>query len=158
MAEDRNIVNLLIGRFANLDAAVAARVILFMSSFLVEKTEVDCQLDELRKQLCHKGDVTIKRMNRHRQELNSLRDAPFRLEERVKMLEEEKAILEAKGDSMSERLCRCSESIPRIKGQGSAAAPFELEDEEELEYATPPTSRPGSSSTSMPGKWQFLSS
>ena len=34
MAEDRNVVNLLIGRFADLDAAVAARVILFVSSFL----------------------------------------------------------------------------------------------------------------------------
>jgi predicted nucleic acid-binding Zn-ribbon protein len=115
-------------------------------------------VDELRKQLCHEGDVAIKRMNRHRQEIDSLRDASFRLEERVKMLEDEKAILEAKVDSMSEKLCRCSESSPRIKGQGSAAAPFELEDEEELEYATPPTSRPESSSTSVPGKWQLLSS
>ena len=115
-------------------------------------------MDELRKQLCHEGDVAIKRMNRHRQELDSLRDASFRLEERVKMLKDEKAILEAKVDSMSKRLCRCLESSPRIKGQGSAAAPFELEDEEELEYTTPPTSRLESSSTSMPGKWQFLSS
>ena len=41
MAEDRNIVNLLIGHFADLDAVVAARVILFVSSFLVEKTEAD---------------------------------------------------------------------------------------------------------------------
>src|SRR6201995_639135 len=97
-------------------------------------------------------------MNRHQQEINSLREALFRLVERVKMLEDEKAILEAKVDSMSERLCRCSEFSPRIKGQGSAAAPFELEDEEELEYTTPPTSRLESSSTSMPGKWQFLSS
>src|ERR1700753_2167988 len=95
-------------------------------------------------------------MNRHRQEIDSLRDASFRLEERVKMLEDKKVILEARVDSMSERLCRCSESSPRIKGQGSAAAPFEFEDEEELEYATPPTSRPESSSTLAPGKWQFL--
>src|ERR1700759_4753716 len=97
-------------------------------------------------------------LNRHRQELDSLRDASFRLEERVKMPEDEKAILKAKVDSMSERLCRCSESSPQIKGQGLAAAPFELKDKEELEYATPPTSRPESSSTSVPGKWQFLSS
>ena len=34
MVEDRNIVNVLISRFANLDAAVTARVILFASSFL----------------------------------------------------------------------------------------------------------------------------
>ena len=93
-------------------------------------------MDELRKQLCHEGDVAIKRLNRHRQELDSLRDASFRLEERVMMLEDEKAILEAKVDSMSERLCRCSESSPRIKGQGSVAVPFELKDKEELKYAT----------------------
>ena len=41
MAKDRNIVNLLIGRFADLDVAVTARVILFVSSFLVKKTEAD---------------------------------------------------------------------------------------------------------------------
>ena len=76
----------------------------------------------------------------------------------MKVLEDEKAILEAKVDSMSERLCKCLESSPQIKGQGSAAAPFELKDEEELEYATPPTSHPESSSTPVPGKWQFLSS
>ena len=72
------------------------------------------------------------------------------------MLEDEKAILEAKVDSMSERLCRCLESSPRIKGQGLAAAPSELEDEEELKYATPPTSCPESLSILVPGKWQFL--
>src|ERR1700753_4072076 len=115
-------------------------------------------MDELHKQLCHEGDVAIKRMNCHRQEINSLRDALFRLEERVKMLEDKEAILEAKVDSMSERLCRCSKSSLQIKGQGSAAIPFELEDKEELKYATPPTSRPESSNTSVPGKWQFLSS
>ena len=69
-------------------------------------------MDELCKQFCHEGDAAIKRMNRHRQEIDSLRDALFQLKERVKMLEDEKAILEAKVDSMTERLCKCSESSP----------------------------------------------
>ena len=69
-------------------------------------------MDELHKQFCHKGNVAIKRMNRHCQEIDSLRDALFRLKEGVKMLEDKKAILEAKVDSMSKRLCRCSESSP----------------------------------------------
>ena len=51
-------------------------------------------------------------------------------------------ILEARVDSMAERLCKCSEGSPRVRGIGSAAAPIELEDEE-LEYVTPPmTSSP----------------
>src|ERR1700753_660925 len=51
-------------------------------------------------------------------------------------------ILEARVDSMAERLCRCHETSPQVRAISSAAEPLELEDEE-LEYVTPPmTSSP----------------
>src|ERR1700759_2468678 len=68
-------------------------------------------------------------------------------EEVVRLIQEleevcsDKGILEARVDSMAERLCKCSEGSPRVRGIGSAAEPIELEDEE-LEYVTPMTSSP----------------
>ena len=51
-------------------------------------------------------------------------------------LKADKVMLEARIDSMAERLCRCSEASPGVRGVGSAVEPLELEDKE-LEYVTP---------------------
>src|SRR6201992_1797359 len=81
-------------------------------------------------------------MNCHRQELDTAREEVIRLSQELEEMHAEKVILEARVDSMAERLCRCSETSPRVRRIGSAAEPLELEDEE-LEYVTPPmTSSP----------------
>src|SRR6201992_1855182 len=83
------------------------------------------------------ADVLSRRMNHHRKELDASREEIFRLSQEVEDLKADKVILEARVDSMSERLCRCSEGSPRTHSVGSGAAPLELEGEE-LEYVTPP--------------------
>src|SRR6201992_3993516 len=81
-------------------------------------------------------------MNRHRQELDANREEMVWLSREVDDLKADKVMLEARIDSMSERLCRCSEASPWVCRVGSAVKPLELEDEE-LEYVTPPmTSSP----------------
>src|SRR6201992_261482 len=81
-------------------------------------------------------------MNRHRQELDANREEMVWLSREVDDLKANKVMLEARIDSMAERLCRCSEASPWVRGVGSAVEPLELEGEE-LEYVTPPmTSSP----------------
>src|ERR1700753_180807 len=60
-----------------------------------------------------------------------------RLSQEVDDLKANKVMLEARIDSMAERLCRCSEASPQVRGIGSAVEPLEIEDED-LEYVTPP--------------------
>src|SRR6201992_2434296 len=71
-------------------------------------------------------DVLSRRMNRHRQELDASREEVVRLSQELDELRADKAILEARVDSMAERLCKCSEGSPRVRGIGSAAAPIAL--------------------------------
>src|SRR6201992_4055712 len=54
----------------------------------------------------------------------------------------DKVILEARVDSMTERLCKCSEGSPRVREIGLAAEPIELEDEELVCVTPPMTSSP----------------
>jgi chromosome segregation ATPase len=124
VTNDRAALNAAVNHIANLESATAAR------------------LDELRKTLNGNSDMLSRRMNRHRQELDASREEVVRLSQEVEDLRADKTILEARVDSMAERLCKCSETSPRVRGVGSAEEPLELEDEE-LEYVTPPmTSSP----------------
>ena len=124
VTNDRAALNAAVNHIANLESASAVR------------------FDELRKTMNGNTDVLSRWMNRHRQELDASREEVVRLSQELEELRADKVILEARVDSMAERLCKCSESSPRVQGIGSAAAPIELEDEE-LEYVTPPmTSSP----------------
>ena len=119
VTNDRAALNAAVNHIANLESASAAR------------------FDELRKTMNGNADVLSRRMNRHRQELDASREEMVRLSQELEELRADKVILEARVDSMAERLCKCLEGSPRVRGIGSAAAPIELEDEE-LEYVTPP--------------------
>ena len=124
VTNDRAALNAAVNHIANLESASAAR------------------FDELRKTMNGNADILSRRMNRHRQELDANREEMVRLSREVDDLKADKVMLEARIDSMAERLCKCSEGSPRTRGIGSAAEPLELEDEE-LEYVTPPmTSSP----------------
>ena len=124
VTNDRAALNTAVNHIANLESASAAR------------------FDEWRKTMNGNTDVLSRRMNRHRQELDANREEMVRLSREVDDLKADKVMLEARIDSMTERLCKCSEDSPRTRGVGSAAEPLELEDEE-LEYVTPPmTSSP----------------
>ena len=121
---DRAALNTAVNHIANLELASAAR------------------FDELHKTMNGNADVLSRRMNHHRQELDASREEVVRLSQVLEEVRADKVILEARVDSMAERLCRCSETSPRVRGIGSAAEPLELEDEK-LEYVTPPmTSSP----------------
>src|ERR1700755_3136039 len=124
VTNDRAALNAAINHIANRESASAAR------------------FDELCKTMNGNADVLSRRMNRHRQELDASREEMVRLSQEVDDLKADKVMLEARIDSMAERLCRCSETSPRVRGIGSAVEPLEIEDEE-LEYMTPPlTSSP----------------
>src|SRR6201992_355999 len=124
MTNDRAALNAAVNHIANLELASPAR------------------FEELRKTMNGNADVLSRQMNHHRQELDASREEVVRLSQELEELRADKVILEARVDSMAERLCRCSETSPRVRGIGSAAEPLELEDEE-LEYVIPPmTSSP----------------
>jgi chromosome segregation ATPase len=124
VTNDRAALDAAVTHLGNLEAASAAR------------------LDELRKLQHGNTDILSRRMNRHRQELDASREEIVQLHRELEDLKADKVILEARVDSMAERLCKCSEGSPRVRGSGSAAEPIELE-EDDLEYVTPPlTSSP----------------
>src|ERR1700753_1945089 len=118
MTNDRAALNATVNHITNLELASAAR------------------FDELRKTMNGNADVLSRRMNRHRQELDANREEVVRLTQELEEVRADKVILEARVDLMAERLCRCSETSPRVRGLGSAVEPLELEDKE-LEYVTP---------------------
>ena len=111
VTNDRAALNAAVNHIANLESASAAR------------------FDELRKTMNGNADILSRRMNRHRQELDANREEMVRLSREVDDLKADKVMLEARIDSMAERLCKCSEGSPRMRGVGSAAEPLELEDE-----------------------------
>ena len=113
VTNDRAALNAAVNHIANLESASAAR------------------FDELRKTMNGNADVLSRRMNRHHQELDASREEVVRLSQELEELRADKVILEARVDSMAERLCKCSEGSPRVRGIGSAAEPIELEDDEE---------------------------
>ena len=124
VTNDRAALNVAVNHIANLESASAAH------------------FDELHKTMNGNADMLLQRMNHHRQELDAIREEVVWLSQELEELCAEKVILEARVDSMAERLCKCEESSPQVRGIGSAAEPLELEDEE-LEYVTPPmTSSP----------------
>src|ERR1700753_2659236 len=118
MTNDRAALNAAVNHIANLELASAAR------------------FDELRKTMNGNADVLSRQMNRHRQELDASREEVVRLSQELEELRADKVILEARVDSMAERLCKCLEGSPRVRGIGSAPAPIELDDKE-LEVGTP---------------------
>jgi hypothetical protein len=80
---------------------------------------------------------TKERLDRHRRDLDHLRRKvrEVRAErdsdrEEVNDLEAEMVILKAQVTSMEGRLCRCGEASLAWSGEGTAAAPLELDDEE----------------------------
>ena len=124
VTNNQPVLNTAINHIANLESALVA-----------------C-FDELRKTMNGNADVLSQHMDYHHQELDASREEVIWLSQELEEVRANKVILEARVDSMAERLCRCSETSPRVRGIGSAAEPIELEDEE-LEYATPPmTSSP----------------
>src|SRR6201992_441554 len=117
-------LNAAVNHIANLEVVSAAR------------------FDELRKTMNGNADVLSWHMNCHCQELDTSREEVVCLTQELEEVRADKVILGARVDSMAERLCRCSETSPRVCGISSATEPIELEDEE-LEYVTPPmTSSP----------------
>src|SRR6201992_1571973 len=121
---DRAALNTAVNHIANLESASAVR------------------FDELRKTMNGNADVLSRQMNRHHQELDASQEEVVRLTQELEEMRADKVVLEARVDSMAERLCKCSEGSPQVRGIGSAAEPLELEDKE-LEYVTPPmTSSP----------------
>ena len=96
VTNDRAALNAAVNHIANLESASLAR------------------FDELRKTMNGNADVLSRRMNRHRQELDASREEMVRLSQELEELRADKVILEARVDSMVERLCKCSEGSPRV--------------------------------------------
>src|ERR1700753_602520 len=77
-------------------------------------------------------DAAWRRTDRHRDELEQLKESVQGLEGRVLVLESEKIALELGMERLSERLCRCSGANPRALGQGSPVGSFVISDASEV--------------------------
>jgi len=83
------------------------------------------------------------RLDRHRSDLELAREEMGQLGRRCKILEGEKAELQARVEEMSSKLCRCSVPSPTWTGQGTSEEPFKLEyAESDDSDRTPPGTTP----------------
>src|ERR1700759_4018458 len=88
-----------------------------------------------------------RRTDRHRDELEQLKEAIQALEGRVLVLESEKTALELGMERLSERICRCSGASTRAPDEGSSVGSYEMSDASEVaehhEVASPVTGGKG---------------
>src|ERR1700759_3482583 len=92
----------------------------------------DAQLLALDKCVTGRLEAAWQRTDRHRDELEQLKDSVQALEGRVLVLESEKIALELGMERLSERLCRCSGASTRAPGKGSPVGSFEMSDASEV--------------------------
>ena len=71
-------------------------------------------------------------MDRHRNELEKLKDSVQELEGQLLELESEKIALELGMERLSERICRCSRVNTRAPGEGSPGGSYEMSDASEV--------------------------
>src|ERR1700753_3303559 len=77
-------------------------------------------------------DAAWRRTDRHRDELEQLKESVQALEGRVLVLESEKIALELGMEQLSERLCRCSRASTHAPGGGSPVGSYEMSDASEV--------------------------
>src|ERR1700753_3723292 len=70
--------------------------------------------------------------DRHRDELEQLKDLVQELEGRLLKLESEKIMLELGMKRLSEQLCRCSGVSTHAPGEGSSGVSYEMSDSSEV--------------------------
>ena len=92
----------------------------------------DAKLLALDKCVTGRLEAAWRRTDRHRDELEQLKESVQALEGRVLMLESEKIALELGMERLSERLCHCSGASTRAPGEGSPVGSFEMSDSSEV--------------------------
>jgi len=92
----------------------------------------DRQLLALDKCVTGRLDAGRRRTDRHRDELEQLKESIQALEGRVLVLESEKTALELGMERLSERLCRCSGASTRAPDEGSSVGSYEMSDASEV--------------------------
>ena len=92
----------------------------------------DRQLLALDKCVTGRLDAGRRCTDRHRDELEQLKESLQELEGRVLELESEKIALELGMERLSERLCRCSRASTRAPDEGSSVGLYEMSDASEV--------------------------
>src|ERR1700755_3155856 len=85
----------------------------------LQRDTFDRQLLALDKCVTGRLEAAWRRTDRHRDELEQLKESVQALEGRVLVLESKKIALELGMERLSERLCRCSGASTRAPGEGS---------------------------------------
>ena len=93
-----------------------------------------CDRQRLALDRCVTGrlEAAWRRTDRHRDELEQLKESVQALEGRVLVLGGKKIALELGMERLSERLCRCSGASTRAPGEGSPVGSYEMSDASEV--------------------------
>src|ERR1700753_1337776 len=94
----------------------------------LQRDRFDAQLLALDKCVTGRLNAARRRTDRHRNELEQLKDSVQELEGRILKLESEKVTLELGMERLSEQLCRCSEVSTHAPGKGSSGVSHEMSD------------------------------
>src|ERR1700753_3373786 len=97
----------------------------------LQRDRCDGQLRALDRCVTGRLDAARRRTDRHRDELEQLKDSVQGLEGRILELESEKVGLELGMERLSERLCRCSGASTRAPGEGSPGGSYVMSDASE---------------------------
>src|SRR6201992_4205553 len=100
-----------------------------------DRSQTDrCDRQRLALDKCVTGrlEAAFRRTDRHRDELEQLKETIQALEGRVLVLESEKTALELGMERLSERLCRCSGVSTRAPDEGSSGVSYEMSDSSEV--------------------------
>ena len=92
----------------------------------------DMKLLTLNKCVTGRLDAAWRQTDRHRDELEQLKDSVQELEGRILKLESEKIALELGMERLSERLCHCSGGSTHAPGEGSPVVSYEMSDSSEV--------------------------
>src|SRR6201992_3130965 len=103
-----------------------------LDNICFQNDRYDAQLLALDKCVTGRLDAARRWTDRHRDELERLKDSVQGLEGRILELESEKVALELGMERLSERLCRCSGANTHAPGEGSPGGSYEMSDASEI--------------------------
>src|ERR1700753_2553877 len=98
----------------------------------LQRDTFDRQIVALDKCVTGRLEAAWRRTDRHRDELEQLKESVQGLEGRILELESEKIALELGMERLSEQLCRCSGASTRAPGEGSPGGLYEMSDTSEI--------------------------